>query len=169
MHFETPHFERQLSYMQWIYIGFHTGSAQGSARIPSQAQACTSWSISVNILRLRSEIPSLHYLSINSVRTNGPTLCPIIFMASIRSQRGFSTYSGAYGSHTIGHSVEPLAHCYIDSDFHLKIQPIWDRAEPCSHRRLSSGLSGLSHWAPLSSGMSYMPKLKSVCSFVWPG
>ncbi len=42
----------------------------------------------------------------------------------------FSTDSGAYGSHTLGHSVEPLVHCYIDSNFHwlwiLKIPPIWD-------------------------------------------
>ncbi len=41
----------------------------------------------------------------------------------------FSTYSGAYGSHTIGHSVGPLVHCYRGRNynenlgFHLEIQP----------------------------------------------
>ena len=32
--------------------------------------------------------------------------------------RGFSTYSGVYGSHTLGHSVGPLVHCCLDTNFH---------------------------------------------------
>ncbi len=60
--------------------------------------------------------------------TNSPTLCPIITFCDVRCLyllellmsflRGFSTYSGAYGSHTIGQRVGPLVHCYIDSNFH---------------------------------------------------
>ncbi len=64
-------------------------------------------------------------MSINSVRTNCPTLCPIVWLSYApeyitkphASLIGFSTYSGAYGSHTIGHSDGPLVHCHIGFGF----------------------------------------------------
>ena len=43
-----------------------------------------------------------------------------IFSPIEEAQGAFSTYSGTYGSHIKGHSVGPLVHCYINSNYHYR-------------------------------------------------